>query len=146
MEGTTNLTFYAKDKAGNTEDPRTISIKIDKSQPISQHSLTSDGQQSTFTLTATDAVSGVSEIRYSIDGGATQTYSAPFMVSNTGGHSVNYYSVDVAGNEEGLRTVYINPACSASRCTIGRGLSNIHVLIFGCEKRDHRLFFHSSIL
>lgn len=109
-EGITTLTYAGRDNSNNIEDSKNYVVKIDTSNPISQHNLTSDAQQTTVTLTASDAVSGVSEIRYSIDGGATQTYSAPFTVSNTGGHYVNYYAVDVAGNEEGLRTVYINPA------------------------------------
>lgn len=108
-EGVTTLTFSAKDKAGNIEATKSQDIKIDKSSPITHHSSSSDGQQTTFTLTAADAVSGVGEIVYSIDGGAAQIYSAPFSVSNTGGHYVSFFARDVAGNEETARTVYINP-------------------------------------
>ena len=110
-EGTTTVTYAGKDNAGNTEDGKNHVVKIDKSDPVSRHTSTTDGQQTTFTLTASDAVSGVAQIVYSIDGGALQTYSAPFNVSNTGGHYVTYFARDIAGNEEETpRTVYINPA------------------------------------
>jgi pimeloyl-ACP methyl ester carboxylesterase len=109
-EGVTTLTFFAKDKAGNVEATKTHFVKIDKSDPISQHTLVDNGQQTTFTLNAADAVSGVSEIVYSIDGAAAQTYTAPFSVSNTGGHYVTFYARDLAGNEEAPHTIYINAA------------------------------------
>jgi hypothetical protein len=33
QEGTTNLTYYATDKAGNVEDKKTLTVKIDKTAP-----------------------------------------------------------------------------------------------------------------
>jgi hypothetical protein len=110
-EGTTTVTYAGKDNVGNTEDGKNYVVKIDKSDPVSRHTSSINGQQTTFALTASDAVSGVSEIVYAIDGGTLQTYTAPFSVSNTGGHYVTYYARDFAGNEERtVRTVFINPA------------------------------------
>ena len=57
------------------------------------------------TLSASDATSGVSATYYQIDGGALQTYSAPFTISATGNHTVAYYSRDVAGNYESTKSV-----------------------------------------
>jgi hypothetical protein len=54
----------------------------------------------TVTLTATDAESGVNYTMYKVDSGAWGEYSDPFVVSGNGEHTVAFYSVDVAGNEE----------------------------------------------
>jgi hypothetical protein len=57
------------------------------------------------TLSATDTGgSGVAATYARIDGGATQTYSGPFIVSGDGVHAVEYWSVDSAGNPEARRS------------------------------------------
>ena len=62
----------------------------------------------TVTLTAVDAGSGVATTSYSIDGGPTLTYSAPFTVSAPGSHAVTYFSTDNGGNVEQPQTGYVN--------------------------------------
>jgi hypothetical protein len=54
----------------------------------------------TVTLTATDNGSGVAYTKYKLDAGAWTTYTAPFIVSEDGSHSVSFYSVDRNGNTE----------------------------------------------
>ena len=54
----------------------------------------------TVTLTATDAGSGVNYTKYKLDAGAWTTYTVPFVVSESGDHTVLFYSVDFAGNIE----------------------------------------------
>jgi len=60
----------------------------------------------TVTLTRTDNVggSGVNYTKYRIDGGSWLTYSAPFSISADGAHTVEFYSVDLAGNTEGTKS------------------------------------------
>jgi hypothetical protein len=58
----------------------------------------------TVTLTATDATSGVASSTYRVDGGAWLAYAAPIVVSSDGMHQVDYYSTDVAGLAEGVRS------------------------------------------
>ena len=58
----------------------------------------------TVTLTATDDSSGVNHTYYILDAGALTTYTAPFIVSANGAHTVLYYSVDKAGNIEENQT------------------------------------------
>lgn len=58
----------------------------------------------TATLTATDDMSGVNYTMYMIDAGAWTTYTAPFVISTQGAHTISYYSVDKAGNIETTKT------------------------------------------
>lgn len=54
----------------------------------------------------------ISHIYYKLDGGSQQTYSAPFMVSGTGTHSIEYWSLDNSGLAEldhQVRYFMINP-------------------------------------
>jgi hypothetical protein len=62
----------------------------------------------TVTLSATDGQSGVAATYYTIDGGARQTYSAPFTIAAQGSHAVVYWSVDAGGNTETSHTGYVN--------------------------------------
>jgi hypothetical protein len=52
------------------------------------------------TLHATDTGSGVNATYYRVNGGAVQTYSAPFTVATLGADTVTFHSVDKAGNTE----------------------------------------------
>lgn len=53
-----------------------------------------------ITLKATDSGSGVFAKYYRINGGATRTYKGAFTVSSTGANTVEYWSIDWAGNVE----------------------------------------------
>ena len=60
----------------------------------------------TVTLTATDTGgSGLDHTEYRLDGSGWLTYSAPFAVSGDGTHTLDYRSVDVAGNTETTQTL-----------------------------------------
>ena len=45
--------------------------------------------------------------QYRINGGAWLTYTAPFVVSGDGVHLVEFYSVDMLGNTEAIKSVTI---------------------------------------
>ena len=78
------------------------------------------------TLSATDGQSGVKATYYTIDGGAQQTYSAPFVVSAAGTHTIVYWSVDVAGNTEAHHTGYVNIDTTAPATTATGLQANNH--------------------
>jgi len=54
----------------------------------------------TVTLSAIDNDSGVAVTKYKLDAGNWITYTAPFVVSDDGTHTLFYYSVDRSGNTE----------------------------------------------
>jgi hypothetical protein len=58
----------------------------------------------TVTLTATDNGSGVDYTKYKLDAGAWTTYTAAFIVTEDGNHTVLFYSVDRNGNTEQQHT------------------------------------------
>ncbi len=105
-DGATDVYYKAKSNAGNAEAPKTITIKIDTTPPVTTHSLSgamgNDGwyvSDVTVTLTATDAASGVAEIHYVLDGveQVVTANTATFTVSQDGVHSLTYWAKDVAG-------------------------------------------------
>jgi hypothetical protein len=57
------------------------------------------------TLTAIDSGSGVNYTMYKIDNGVWTTYTAPFIVTGNGNHTVSFYSVDNVGNIETEKSV-----------------------------------------
>lgn len=58
-------------------------------------------------LTATDNQSGVASTFYSIDDGTWTTYTAPFLISYDGNHTISYYSIDTVGNAETPKTAML---------------------------------------
>ena len=79
------------------------------------------GSGPTVTLSPSDATSGVASTKYTIDGGAVQTYSAPFAVATEGAHTIAYWSTDNAGNQESAQQltvkVDLNPPSSSAQIT-----------------------------
>jgi len=88
---------------GLTSNALTFSI-TDVTAPATTASVSG----STVTLSATDAGSGIAATYYTIDGGARQTYSAPFSVTANSVHTVSFWSVDRAGNTETAKSVSVD--------------------------------------
>jgi len=99
-DGTHTITYWSVDNAGNAEVAHTQTIKIDTLAPATTASVTG----TTVKLTPSDAISGISSTLYTIDGGTTQTYTAPLTITAYGSHTVTYYSIDAAGNTEPTNT------------------------------------------
>ncbi|MEM4263171.1 MAG: hypothetical protein QXY98_05495 [Thermoplasmata archaeon] len=124
-EGINNISFYSVDNVGNAESLSSISIKIDSVAPSS----VAEKSGSTVSISASDATSGVAITYYRIDGGAWQEYSAAFEVTEAGNHTVEYYSIDVAGNAESKKTIYVENAVGADMLTIGLTIIVIIIII-----------------
>ena len=125
-DGSHEVVYYAENSVGVTGVPQTCYLNVDQTPPTTatqglQTSSTTGWTTTspqTVTLSPSDLTSGVTGgaavTYYSIDGGARQTYSAPFQVSGDGSHTVEYWSVDAAGNVEqhggtsGANVGYVN--------------------------------------
>ena len=91
------------------------SIGVDNTAPITASALAGllgdNGWYTgsvTVSLTASDGLSGVSATSYRVDGGSLQSYTGPFIVGGDGIHTVEYSSVDAAGNAETSQQVQLS--------------------------------------
>ena len=108
-EGTTTLRYASVDTAGNTEAPRSATVRIDDTAPVTTDDAPTgwiDGP-ATVHLTASDAMSGLSGIRVSVNGSAATTYTTGIVVSAEGTTSIAYAGIDAAGNAEATKTAVV---------------------------------------
>lgn len=108
------VSFYAVDRAGNTEGEQSLNLWLDAAAPSTSLGLSGPAGDGGWyrgtvlaTLSASDDASGVSTVRYALDGGAEQTYGGPVAISGEGQHTFNYRATDVAGNQETLRSANV---------------------------------------
>ena len=99
-DGEHTIECYAIDVAGNEGDEYELTFSIDTTAPETTASV-SDG---TVTLAASDATSGVNYTMYRVDDGEWTLYTGAFEVTGSGNHTVEFYSVDNAGNEGAMGT------------------------------------------
>ncbi|MEM3593809.1 MAG: hypothetical protein QXS27_03685 [Candidatus Jordarchaeaceae archaeon] len=117
-EGVTILYYRSIDATGNVEIPKLETIKVDKTPPVTDMTIgthyvddvgnvyvTSD---TGFTLAATDSISGVGHTYYRINGGDWTEYFGVFNITDPiGTRIIEYYSVDIAGNEETPKSITV---------------------------------------
>jgi hypothetical protein len=100
--GIYDITYFAVDNIDNLESPKYATVRIDKVKPIS----TLARNAGLVSLSATDAHSGVSTIKYQVDNGAIQDYTGPI---STSAETITYYAQDVAGNLEQQHVYSVAP-------------------------------------
>jgi Zinc carboxypeptidase/Chitobiase/beta-hexosaminidase C-terminal domain len=117
---TTTFRWLATDVKGN-QSTGSARFSIDTTAPTTTATVVASpsGGFSTVTLTADDQFaaggSGVARTEYRVDGGAFQTYSGPFSVLGAGAHTVDFRSIDEAGNTEATKSVsFTTPAAAAA--------------------------------
>ena len=109
-EGVYEVSFYATDHAGNIENLSSMEVMIELSLPISSLSLQgSEGKAGWYVsavigdLSATDPLSGVAQTLYRLDGSDWHESQGQIEIGQ-GQHALDYYSIDVAGNMEPIRS------------------------------------------
>jgi cytochrome c len=112
-DGSHEVRYRSTDAAGNVEEAKTLSVKVDATTPLTtaQFAPPNDGGWNNggvpVTLSAADDTSGVAGTEYSLDGGAWTPYTEPVDVSGDGTHTVAYRSTDEAGNVEAEKAATI---------------------------------------
>lgn len=98
-EGTTTLTWWAVDGAGNAENPHEASVRIDKTKPVAAPQLEQLSDGSAFVRIAPeDSLSGVASYATRLDAGAWSAQAFAFT-DVSGDHVFEYVVRDAAGNE-----------------------------------------------
>ena len=105
-EGTYTVTFASEDVAGNREAPQSLSFRMDTTPPVTAYYPTGqEGDNGWFrspvsiTLVPSDNGSGVASTFYRVDGGPWHQGTG-FLLGVDGIHTLQFYSVDNAGNQE----------------------------------------------
>lgn len=98
----------AKDQAGNSAGVTVSGINVDKTAPSTTASATGAwiNADVTVNFAAQDALSGVAATYYKLDGGPQQA-GGSVQVSAEGDHTLDFWSVDNAGNAEVAKTVHV---------------------------------------
>ena len=109
-EGVHALDYRSQDVAGNWEDWRTATVRIDETDPVTADDAPVAWQAgaTTVELSPTDAGgSGLATTTYELDGGATQAGTTVAVPATHGVHTITYRSTDAAGNVEADRTATV---------------------------------------
>ncbi len=111
-DGRVTISYRATDRAGNRERWRTLNLRVDTSGPVVSLPISGKaGDQSdtwrgkvTVDPLASDAASGLSRVRLSVDGSPFTSIGAdPLVVRGNGDHTIVVVATDRAGNR--TRTV-----------------------------------------
>ena len=130
-DGVHTVSYYSTDNAGNTEATQSVTAKIDTTSPATAVSGADDFWHNgnvDLTLTASDPnlpdASGVDHSEYRLDAGSwvrgtSVTVAALADHSNDGVHTVDYRSVDIAGNTEATQSVTVKIDTTAPVISVG---------------------------
>jgi len=108
-EGAHILMYYSRDIVDNRETNHSHTLKIDKTSPITKHTLTPDSptgtndwytRRVTITFIGNDSVSWANTTWYRVNNGTWENYIHPVILHDDGRYRVEYYSIDNAGNQE----------------------------------------------
>jgi hypothetical protein len=104
-------TKSVSDRAGNGTTSNSTHVKIDRHAPVTNATAPPawNNVDVSVTLDPSDALSGLDGTFYKIDGGSQQSYSpiAKPSFATQGDHTLEYWSIDKAGNEETHHTIHV---------------------------------------
>ncbi len=126
-DGLKQFRFYSEDNVKNKETENSMSIRLDSTPPVanlvpSGVLVEFEGEyyaplEYTYSLTASDAASGLDYIEVNVDGLGYAVYSAPVGFTTMGLHEIRYKACDILGNfsEEALFEVHVADADLVSK-------------------------------
>jgi hypothetical protein len=132
-----NLYYYTNDNVGNAEQTKSRNFVVDLTAPSSNIAINGIkfgenilSPSTTFSLSSTDALSGVRSTYYDFDGGSRRNYTGNIGMGGLkdGQHTINYWAIDRVKNEAAKQTLsfYLDLIPPVSQASINGDL---------CEKR-----------
>lgn len=131
-DGTHDVRAFAVDVAGKRSALATRHVLVDRAAPVTTlrtqpPAPAINNRYRTHPLVMLAAAepqvdnAGVAEVEYRIDGGGWTTYSAPFLITTDGTHTVEYRSLDGAGNTEptSTQTIIVDTTPPAANAVAG---------------------------
>ncbi|WLR49068.1 S-layer homology domain-containing protein [Halobacillus litoralis] len=103
-EGSHTVDYRSIDYAGNKEEDKSITIMLDTTAPDTAMSTEKRDGDLEVTLSSSDVLSGVSKTEYRINQGEWKEYNSVIQLSEEGTHTVDYRSIDYAGNVEVIQS------------------------------------------
>ncbi len=107
-EGPHTIKYYGIDKAGNKESEKAYQVIVDNTGPVivvsSNMPVMKIGDKIyyskdiQFSISATDALSGVEKVEYSLDGTAFQDYTTPFKITQKNEINLKVKAIDNVNN------------------------------------------------
>jgi len=113
-DGVHTLEFYSQDMAGNAEPMHSLNLKVDQNAPVTLETESGTiGDNNWYTsevnvsLASSDSASNVESTMYRVNQGSWRVYSGAVPLTADGVYSIDYYSQDVSGNQEQMRTANV---------------------------------------
>jgi len=111
-EGEHKVNYFSRDNAGNFEALHTLDVNIDMTPPVTKAELAGTHVGNVYTgpvqvgFQLFDNLSGIAHTYYVVNDGAGQIYNGkPFTVDHVGTNTIEYRSIDRAGNDETIKTI-----------------------------------------
>jgi PKD repeat protein len=129
-DGTYTVDYFSTDKAGNIEEMKSLALKVDQTKPNTKADVVPSDptganswytENVSFTLSAIDETSGIEKIEYRLNEGEWRVYENSVLLNIDGVHSVEYRSMDLAGNVEEMKflTVKIDKTKPVTKAEAG---------------------------
>ncbi|MEW6069842.1 MAG: hypothetical protein AB1485_04435, partial [Candidatus Thermoplasmatota archaeon] len=99
IEGSHTVRYYAVDNAGNRESVKEIAVKVDKTAPTTVINVTGESEKQISFTTDEEALTYCK-----INNQRWQIYDSPLIVAEEGNFIIRFYSVDLAGNREAIKS------------------------------------------
>jgi hypothetical protein len=109
-EGTTSITYRSVDGAGNVEETRTATVRIDRVAPDVSDDAPAGWINTPVTvhLSATDPASGIGSVVYSTDlSDPTLPYGTGIMCASDGTTTIRHQAFDTVGNASAIKSAYV---------------------------------------
>ncbi|TGK06791.1 hypothetical protein EHO59_01255 [Leptospira semungkisensis] len=112
--GVNTIKFSAVDKSGNISTDSVLAVTVDQEKPLVElfgSALVTVKDKiyvkhgNSFTIKASDTLSGIKQIFYKVDSGEWKAYAEPVSVEAQGNHTIEAKSVDSVGNESDVKRI-----------------------------------------